>query len=134
MSTRSALIDSQDYVMRLEIVDGRYRASTGSALVTETGSVCEGFELRARNARQIERIGRQIRKIAIADRLLTAIAGAAIARTAEGGVEAIQIAPGWYARTPSYEWDSKILQLAGRIVRSASPTMIGSKNEKGMAA
>lgn len=78
-------------------------------------------ELRAWDTWQVEGIGCHVRDVGVADRLLAAIDGASIAGTVNAGAEAIQIAPGGNAGTPSHEGNPVILKLAGGVMRRAAP-------------
>ena len=91
-------------------------------------------ELRAGNVGQVECVSGQVGKITITDGLLAAIARPATARTAERGIETVQVATGGYPCTPCHEGNPEVLQFACRVMRGTSATMIGSQDHQRVAA
>src|SRR4051794_4921396 len=72
-------------------------------------------ELGAGDGWQVEHVGDQVGEVAVTDRLLSAVAGARGAGTAEGGIHRVEVAPGGHPGTPSHEGDAVVLQ-PGRVV------------------
>ena len=76
----------------------RGAARAGTTLLAKEIKGARTVEPGAGDTRQVENIGDYVGDVGVADRLFPAIAGAASARVAKAGVEAVEAASGGNAR------------------------------------